>query len=194
MKTRLERILWGALAVAVVVCLLESWPRAEVGSRLDQLPLNGPGLRGQDLPLTAAESTVFHETRVVKRLYQAGESRFVVLVVDGTGDRHALHDPLYCFRGAGWTATSESSVALPGGQARHVQLARGRQAAEVTYWFSDGAHRHASALTAWWQSVRCRLRLAPASAEPMLVLVQPVTGTAVDWQELRRYCPRLFAI
>lgn len=185
MKRHLRTVLWWMLGIAVVACVvLEMTPRRWVASRLGDLPLMGVGFAGRDLPLTAAETTVFKRALVVKRLYQVGNERFVLLAVDGGGDRHAIHDPLYCFRGAGWTLVGESCLKLAGGQARLARLRKGRETAEAVYWLTDGQHRHTSALTAWGQSAVQRLGLQNPSRRPVLVLLQPVSGTTANWQDL----------
>lgn len=191
----LRKFLWGALLIAVLgSVILGLLPRTRPASRLAQLPTRGLGFAGRDLPLSEAEATVFQRAAVVKRLYQVGDSRFVLLAVDGEGDRHAIHDPLYCFRGAGWTVTSETATTIPGGQSKIVRLTKGPQTAEALYWITDGEHRHASALKAWWQSATARLSAHPARHTPVLVLLQPVTGSSVDWQELLHRFPELFSI
>jgi hypothetical protein len=193
MKRIVQRTLWCVLALAVVLGLaLDLIPRASARSRLETLPLQSFRLVGKDLPLSASETTVFGRTRVLKRLYQTSGTRFVLLAVDSGGDRHAIHDPLYCFRGAGWAVVGESQVALPGGEARVLRLTKGSQSVEAMYWFSDGRQRHTSATRLWWESVLSRLRLRDPSATPVLVLLQPVAGESVTWQDLPHHCPQLF--
>lgn len=193
MNKRIKILLWGVLGLVVLVCVvLDLAPAAGGPSRLDQLPLNGLGFHGRDLPLVAAETAVFRRAHVVKRLYQAGSNKFILIGVDGSTDRHAVHDPRFCFRGAGWTVSSETPVPLPGGDGRFLRLVKGSQTAEATFWFSDGHRRHASTVGLWWESVLRRLRLKPAASEPVLMVVQPLAGTALDWEEIVRRCPDLF--
>lgn len=195
MRPWFQRTLWGVLGLAVALGLLmDWWPRAEVGSRLDQLPLNGFGIAGRDLPLNPHEAAVFGRTRVLKRLYQAGGERFVLLAVDSGGDRHAVHDPLYCFHGAGWTVIGDATATVPGGQARLVRLTKRSQTAEAMYWFTDGRKRHASALRVWWDHVLGRLGMKSAAARPVLVLLQPLTGQTANWRELPGRFPQLFQL
>ena len=195
MKNNLRKFLWSALITAVLACVvLELLPHTKRASRLTQLPARGLGFAGRDLPLIEAEATVFQRAAVVKRLYQVGDSRFVLLAVDGGGDRHAIHDPLYCFRGAGWAITSETATAIPGGQGKIVRLTKGQQTAEAMYWISDGTQRHASAMKAWWQATKARLSAQPASHAPVLVLLQPVTGSTVNWDEMLSRFSELLSI
>lgn len=192
MRNIIHKILWAALAVAVVLSIIaEVRPRTKGGSRLDALPLHGLGFIGRDLPLSAAETTVFHQARVVKRLYQAGGNRFILLAVDGGGDRHAIHDPIYCFRGAGWSVTAKAGVPLLSGQGQMLRLVKGSQTAEAVYWFTDGRHRHSSVIRLWWQSVLRRLGADSSSGEPLLIIMQPVAGSTLNWHEIARSFPQL---
>jgi hypothetical protein len=194
MKPIFRKLLWGALGIAVVLCLaLELLPRQTGPSRLEKLPLKGFGFAGRELPLNEAEKTIFQRAKVVKRLYQAGANQFVLLAVDGGGDRHAIHDPLYCFRGAGWTVVQEVIQPIPGGHGKVIRLTKKQQSAQALFWISDGQSRHASALNAWGQSMRARLGISSAARTPVLVLVQPIIGGTVDWPDLIHRCPELFA-
>ncbi len=195
MKNRLKKVIWWCLGLAVALCLLvECLPHPKTPSRLAQLPLKGFGYASRDLPLEGAEAAVFQRAVVLKRLYQAGPDRFVLLAVDGEGDRHAIHDPLYCFRGAGWKLSQESYINLPGGRGRIVQLVRGKESAEAMYWITDGQTRHASPLSAWWQSTLRRLPGQHSGGAPVLVVVQPVTGGTLNWQDLLTRVPDLLTL
>ena len=57
-------------------------------------------LESHDLPLTDGEKAIFTGVTMLKRLAIAGGDRAVVTVIDGTKNRHAVHDPVFCFRGA----------------------------------------------------------------------------------------------
>lgn len=185
MKGSVRTLLWWVLGIIVISCVvIEVFPRPQVASRIKNLPLKGVGFQGRDLPLNAAEETVFRRAAVVKRLYLVGNERFVLLAIDGGGDRHAIHDPLYCFRGAGWAIAGESDLNLAGGQARLARLQKGPKTAEAVYWVTDGQQRNPSALTAWWLSASYRLGFRGSDRSPVLVLLQPVSETTVDWQRL----------
>ena len=180
MNDLLRKFLWSLLGAALVGSLiLECRPHAQPTSRLTTLPVRGLGFTSRDLPLNEAEATVFRRAGVMKRLYQVGDSQFVLLGVDSATDRHALHDPLYCFRGAGWTIQGEIATPLPQGHGKLVRLWKGQQTAEALYWITDGNQRHASPLQAWWQSTTRRLSLAPTEPAPALVLLQPLAGQTV---------------
>jgi hypothetical protein len=196
MKNLWRKILWIALGTVVVFCTAkELRPRDSSASRLIELPLRGIGFTGCDIPLNGAEASVFQQTTVVKRLYQAGENRFVMLAVDGGGDRHAIHNPRYCFRGAGWTVEDETSLPLMGGgDAQVVHLKKNNEVAEAIFWITDGQHRYASTYKAWWNSTLSRLGWQCSSRTPVLVLLQPVGGGTVDWEDVINRFPELLML
>src|SRR5205823_6175223 len=106
----------------------------------------------RELQLEPAESAIYGKARATKRLYQVGAQRFVIIVIDGTNNRHAVHDPLYCFRGAGWSMKDEEPFPIPGGSAKLLRLTNGRDMREALHWFSDGAQRYSSSMRYWWQT------------------------------------------
>lgn len=188
-----QRVLWAALALAVCLSLVwETVSLPDASRRLASLPVSGFGFAGRDLPLNDVEKGVFGGVQTVKRLYQAGHQQFIVQVIDGSRNRHAIHDPLYCFRGAGWDVAATRDFAVPGGWARLLSLRKNIETAEALYWISDGSRRHASAPRYWWQSSLRRLTLGGSGPEPVLVVVQPATPEALDWSAVFAHLPALF--
>ena len=183
-----------ALAVAVIVTLLwELVPLPDPSRRLEDLSREGLGFSSVDLPLSRTEADVYRDAKVVKRLYRMHSESVVVVVIDGSKDRHAVHDPVYCFRGGGWRLSAQHSLSLPGGAALCVELVRGSERREAVYWFTDGVSRHASAPGYWWQTSWRRLTFGAWGANPLLVLVQPADGQGegVDWERVFTLIPDL---
>ena len=134
------------------------------------------------LPLAPQEAEVFGQASASKQLYTFDGESAVVLVIDGSRNRHAVHDPRYCFRGAGWQVLTEASKPLPqGGEAVLLTLARNGETAQAIYWWSDCHSRHASALRYWWQSALRRLTAGRSGPEPLLTLIQPTLGQTLNW-------------
>lgn len=175
-RTRRFALGIAALLTLAAIVLWESVRLPDAATRLAAMPASGLNFASRDLPLTAAERDIYGSARVLKRLYQVGRQRLALVVVDGSSNRHGVHDPLYCFRGAGWSVTSSRDWAIRGGTARVVALSQGRATAEAVYWFSDGGTRHASAPRYWWQTALRRLSLGRSGPEPVLVLVHNVEG------------------
>lgn len=169
-----RRLLWIGAALAIGCGMLwECYPLGSLArARLAEIPLSGPGFRGWNVALTPAEQTVLGRVDLINRGYWMGRRRLFISVVDGTKDRHAVHDPRYCFQGAGWTLTSENRVALPGGDGMRLTLRRADDRFDVLYWFADGAERYAAFPRYWWQTTLRRLSLGRLGSEPLLVVVQ----------------------
>ncbi len=193
MKLNSQRWLGAALAVAVVLALVWQWvPLRGAEKRFAALPEAGWRLQSRVLPMSEVEQQVFGRARLLKRFYQSDGQRFILVAIDGSGDRHAVHDPLYCFRGAGWEVTGQKDLAVRGGVARHLQLKRGQDATDAVYWISNQRARHVSAPRYWWQTVLRRLTLGAAGEEPVMVILQPYAGEKVDWPRVFASFPALF--
>lgn len=189
----IRRLLWLVLGLALALALLwEFVPLTDASERMKRIPLTGFDFAAREIPLTDLERNIFGQARVLKRVYRVGQQGVVLQVVDATHDRHAIHDPLFCFRGAGWDVATESSLAVPGGSARQLTLRRGTDIAEAVVWFSDGTTRHGSAAKQWWQTVLRRLSCGTSGPEPVLVILQPLNGESVIWSELLTRLPLLF--
>lgn len=194
--TRLKRKtpLWLWIALIGVMVLGSIWEGAQLpdaSARLAALPLRGLGFIGQELPLKEVELKVFGKAEVVNRVYMAGGQKFVLTIIDGTNDRHAVHDPLYCFKGAGWTVSSRAAHLVTGGEAARLRLVQERREVEALIWFSDGRERHASALRYWWQTTLRRVTLGRSGEEPVLIVLQPAEGSSLDWERVFAALPAL---
>jgi hypothetical protein len=154
----------------------------DANSRLAALALNAAGFRSTDLPLSAGEEQVYRNIHVLKKLciWQGEQAQLVCL--DGTRDRHAVHDPRLCFRSAQWEVLSETVVPHPaGGEMRRLRLRRDKREVETVYWWSTATERHASALKYFMQSSLRRLTRGCSGEEPVLVVLQPVQAGQLDW-------------
>ena len=190
---------WRPLALAMAVAVTVLWelvPLPDASARLKTLSRDGFGFASVDVPLSRVEAGIYRDVAVIKRLYRMQSDSVVVVVIDGSKNRHAVHDPLYCFRGGGWQVMAAHRLPLPGGAATRVELERGGERTEAVYWFTDGASRHSSAMRYWWQASLRRLTFGAAGDEPILVVVQPAgsqVGT-VDWERMFAQIPELLAL
>ncbi len=192
MNRRLQYLLWSFLILAVGLALFWQFaPLPDASGRLARLPISGLGFSGEELPLSEVEKTVFEHVHSLKRMYKIGSQLLIVQVIDASGDRHAIHDPLYCFRGAGWEVASSHDLDVPGGSARVLQLQRKSEAVEVAYWITDGHARHSSPLRYRWQTTLRRLSMGNSGSEPVLVMLQPVNSTAADWSSVFSRFPEI---
>lgn len=193
MKAR--KILLGLLLAAVAAWLVAARVSPPVSTgRLLRFPLQGAAFRGAELELEPAEKVVLQGARILKRTYETGGQQFVLIAIDGTGNRHAVHDPAYCFRGAGWEIVGQQALPLAGGEARIVQLRRGAEASEAVFWYSDGRTRQTSAWRAWAGTIGQRLQFWRSSGETVLIMLQPAGPRVIDWPKLLRDVPELLAL
>ncbi|MEI6779586.1 MAG: exosortase-associated EpsI family protein [Verrucomicrobiota bacterium] len=188
--------LWVGLGVMMLFSLLWSLvPSGLATGRLRSLPLKGFGFVGRDLPFNQTEQQIYHEAEAIKRLYQTRGQGFILTAIDGTRDRHAVHDPLYCFRGDGWQVVRQQTLAVPGGRANLVTLTRSGRQTEAVFWFTNGRERQDSAWRGWWLGLRRRLTFGQSgSHDPALVLLQPANNEAPVWTSVFAQCPFLFEI
>lgn len=195
MTHRGQKFLWIGLAIAIGLGLLwQFYPLRDAQARIKALPQNGLSYSGQDLQIPDAMRALFGKAEVIKRGYQVGEQRFIVWIIDGSHNRHAVHDPLYCIRGDGWTVISQNDFPVDGGTAQLIRAEKKGRETESLVWFSNGSERHGSALRYWWQTTLRRLTLGHAGEEPILVTVQPAGGAPVNWRELTEKFPALFEL
>ncbi len=192
---RTNTFLWAGLLTATVLALLwEFIPLKDASHRVRSLPASGAGYQSEDIPLTPTEAATFGSANVLKRLYRVGGQQFVVAVIDGTRNRHAVHDPFYCIRGSGWTIASDAPFAIEGGTGRLTRIVRGQEETEMLLWFSDGRTLHGSPVRYWWQTTLRRLSLGLSGPEPVLVIVQPAVAGNWNWRQFTEAFPTLFRL
>jgi hypothetical protein len=189
---RSVKLLWLAFAILVPIGLLwQYYPLTDASSRIDRFPRRSAWVESHDLPLTDGEKAIFSGVTIIKRLVLAGDDRAVVTVIDGTENRHAVHDPVFCFRGAGWEVTDQETVALSNGKARLVHLRQGPDKAEALYWFSDGARQFERPMLYWWKTSLRRLTFGASGMEPVLVILTSAGEPLVNWPRLLKEWPEL---
>jgi len=171
--------------IAIVLgAVWQFFPLRDASARLNRMPRLGPGFACRDVPLDPYEATLFKRVSTLKRLCRFRGQRFVLLAVDGSRNRHAVHDPVYCFRGAGWQVVLQEMLPIEGGAVKRIRLRRAGRETEAVSWFSDGTVRHVSALAYWRQTTLRRLTLGWSGEEPVLVILQPFGTDRPDWREI----------
>jgi len=186
MSTISQKILWIGLAIAIVLGLLwQLYPLPDAQYRLDKLPMAGQNFAGEDLPLTEFEMNFFKNVNVMKRFYRIGNETFFVTALDGTHNRHVVHDPYYCFTGSGWEIVGKKKFPLKHGEAEEVILSKNSRKKAALYWYTDGVNEYRSPMRYWWEATLRRLTLGQSGPEPVLVMIQPMdTTTEVDWNKV----------
>lgn len=188
MRTEIK---WRVTLVAVVT-LGGLWRFAPIGSaqkRLEAMPMKGFQFAGRDIALTEQDRAVFGAANVLRREYTGRGGDFLLTVVDGSRNRHAVHDPLYCLQGAGWQPIAQKHLPLSNGEGALVRLRKADGSENVVfYWYSARTERFSSPLRYWWHSTLRRLTFGKSGEEPALVIVQPYQlGTFSAREFLRCY-------
>ncbi len=188
----MNRLLWMILAVAMVLgAVWQFYPLPDAKQRMDDLPLLGNGYVGEVIPMEDWEKSFFKNVGVLKRAYRLKEQSIFLSALDGTRDRHAVHDPLYCFRGGGWEVVSQRIIPIPGGTAVLVKLTKDHNTEEALYWFSDGDQHYNSAYRYWWETSLRRFTLGKSGPEPILITIQPLDNKSIDPTSLFQNFPEL---
>ena len=189
---RSAKLFWIAFVVLVPLGMLwQYYPLKDASARIDAFPLSSARADSSDVPLSPSELAVYTGVRVLKREAVVDGEHAFVTVIDGTRNRHAVHDPVFCFRGAGWVVTGEEDVPLSKGVARLVRLRQDKDTAEALYWFSDGSTQFDRPLVYWWKSALRRLTFGASGSEPVLVVLSSVNGEPPHWPELLKAWPEL---
>jgi hypothetical protein len=163
-------------------------------SRVRTIPAQGLGFSGTDLPMNQRELSLYNKAEVVKRYYRVGKNRFMLIAIDGSKNRHAVHDPLYCFRGAGWSVVKKEPFPVEGGTVILLKLRKGAARQQVAYWFSDGRNRHGSVMRYWFQATLKRITMGYSGKEPILVMIQSVNDEPINVMQILDQFGELFDI
>lgn len=195
MKNRSQYWLWTALIGAIILGMIWQFaPIPDAQERVKELPLNGIGFQGKAIPLEPFEEEYFKDVTVLKRVYEVDGQYFFVTILDGTKNRHVVHDPYYCFRGGGWEIIEEHTFSLNKGNGSKLLITKDNQQREALFWFSDGSKQHSSPLNYWLQTSLRRLTLGMSGNEPLLIVVQPLMNEPVNWEAFKKHFSNLFEI
>lgn len=169
--------MWSVLGACVVLgTLWRMIPLPDAQERLERLPATSGGLPSREVPFAQSELRWLGDAQAVKRAYRLGNREFLITVIDGTRNRRAVHDPMYC-----WTVSEDTPIAFPGGTGTALRVVEEGVAKEILFWFSDGTRRHASPARFLLQATWRRATLGRLSNEPLLILVEPLDSTTVNW-------------
>ncbi len=176
-------------AVIVLGIVWQSFPLKDASSRLSTIPLTGHGFAGANVALDSEERSVYGNADVLKRKYVCKAGAVLVTLVDGTHNRHGVHDPIYCLRGAGWQIIDTQSVAAPRGEGAWVRATRDGKVSELTYWFSEPDQDYPNPTKYWLRTALRHMSLGASGQEPVLVIVEPIGGDPIDMTQLYRTLP-----
>lgn len=183
-----KKMLYGAVAVVAVVTL--AWPSLPMlggDERLSSIPLRGDDYDSREVALTAKEKEFLSGAQAIQRIVKPRQGPALAMsVIDGSGNRHAVHDPGYCFAGGGWKVTHQSEVALASGKGLLMTMEREGATMEAMWFFDDGNEQFTSSLTYWLRASLRRATRGLSGPEPLLVMFRAEPGQQVDWQRIRQ--------
>lgn len=185
MNSLSKSLLWIFLVAALIVgAIWQFYPLPTAQNRLQRFPLISKTFTGQDVDLTESEAKFFKDVDLLKRVYKIGDRYFFVILIDGSKNRHTVHDPYYCFRGSGWNIDSEKPFPLPRGTAKLLEISKGAEKRQALFWFSNGQEQYSSPLKYWWQTTLRRTTLGASGDEPLLIIIQPLEAGPVNWDDV----------
>lgn len=162
--------------------------------RIRSLPLSGLGFEGQEITPPKEVQEVFKDVTYVQRAYKVRDRVYIVSILDGTHNRHAVHDPTFCAYGGGWAVSGRERLPVEGGQVEKVTMVKGDQKRELLLWFSNRAHKFPSIYEYWYVASIRRLSMGYSGEEPIRIMVQPVDNDTPNWREFIRNFPPLWEI
>ena len=169
----------------------EFFPLSTAENRLKNIPLDGISFSGMELSLTKNEKLSLSNATATKRLYTFSGQRFTLSLTDGSKNRNAVHDPTYCYIGAGWKVQDDFILKLENGEARKLKFTRDIETTELVYWFSDGEKSYHSLFNYWSYTTLRRLTLGKSGEEPILVLIKPLDKN-LNWDlVIKKFIPLL---
>jgi len=174
--------------------IAELVPPPEDSARLEAIPMRGTGFSGQDLTMTESMRAGLKGARLLQRRYSFRGRPFLVTVLDGSGNRAAVHDPTYCLRGDGATVVNLGTVELANGTARRMRVETDQGTSEALLWFSSPESQFRSFPRYWAMTAWRRLTLGNGGNEPLLVTVETAVepGVEADWTaSARDWFPQL---
>lgn len=185
MDKKSHKLLWTLLAICLLLgAAWQFYPLPTAQGRFNRIPIVGPAFTGQEVPLSANEEKFFNHVNLIKRVYKVDDREFFITMLDGSHNRHVVHDPYYCFRGGGWSIDNAKPFKLPLGEAKLVEISKNDVKREALYWFSDGKENFTSPMRYWWDTTLRRVSLGASGQEPILIMVQPLDDKNVDWNKV----------
>ena len=173
--------LWIGVIIAIGLGIVWDWIHSpDAKKRMESLPLEGSTYRGKDIPLDEFEKNYFENVNVTKRTYLIDGQEFFIAILDGTANRHAVHDPYYCFVGSGWEIEDEKKISLNHGIGNLLTIQKDGEKREALFWFTNGKSQFASPIRYWLEATLRRFTLGFSGEEPILVVVQPMGSEPVD--------------
>ncbi|MFT4900754.1 MAG: hypothetical protein ACI81V_000020 [Lentimonas sp.] len=163
------------LFILIIVALcLRTIELEDATVRIEGLSKDGTGYTSRKIELTDFEQDMLGEAMGYKSIYIWRGLPYVITILDGTRNRQAVHDPRYCFIGAGWSIDEDQKIDFAGGDARRITLSNGEQESEALFFYSTGTSIFSHPIEYWLRATLRRWLRSYGGDEPLLVMVQPL--------------------
>lgn len=175
MRQKQVIILFSSLLFLILIAgFVRSLEMEDASDRIVSMTLSGPGFAAREIPLTEFESDMLGEAAGYKWLYSWKGLRYAITILDGTRNRQAVHDPRYCFRGAGWRIDEDSEIPFSGGTARFLELSNESGKSEALFFYTNGEVVFDAPLEYWLRATARRWLRGYGGEESLLVMLQPL--------------------
>ncbi|MGZ0655028.1 hypothetical protein ACWPKS_05420 [Coraliomargarita sp. W4R72] len=146
----------------------------DASQRIADFPQEGPGFSARSIALTDFESDMLGDADGYKWIYTWKGLRYAITILDGTHNRQAVHDPRYCFRGAGWQIEADDAIDFAGGHARKLKLSNDSSTSEALFFYSNGEVIFDAPFEYWMRATLRRWLRSYGAGESVLVMIQPL--------------------
>ncbi|MEI6175604.1 MAG: exosortase-associated EpsI family protein [Verrucomicrobiota bacterium] len=187
MKLSRKQIALGGLCglAATIALVWPALPMAEGPNRLATIPLEGPDFHSVPMDLTPADTKFLAGATAVQRVVHPRHGApFMLTVIDGSGNRHAVHDPTYCLAGGGWNILTQQKLTMPSGEATWLSMEKDGVKMEALWFFDDGNEQFTSPITYWSRASLRRATRGHSGSEPLLVMLRIPPGESADWKRI----------
>lgn len=187
MKLSRKQMLLGVMCglVATVALVWPALPMAEGPPRLANIPIEGPDFHSVPMELSPADTKFLAGAAAVQRIVRPHHGPpFMLTVIDGSGNRHAVHDPTYCLAGGGWNILHKQQIAMNSGEATWLSMEKDGVKLEALWFFDDGSEQFTSPLTYWSRASLRRATRGLSGPEPLLVMLRIPPGESADWKRI----------
>jgi hypothetical protein len=177
-------------AIIVGCLIMVAWPQfplKDASDRLERIGKAHGGYTAHELPIRDSDITTLGSAQAVSYFIETGKkSGYFLTAIDGTKNRHAVHDPSYCMSGAGWKVDEQKELSLPRGSGILLTVHREKEQTQVLCFYDDGEQQFSSPFDYWAKTSLRRLSLGMSGEEPIFVMCKPAPNQGVDWNQVRR--------
>jgi len=187
MKLSRKQMLLGTLCglAAIIALVWPALPMSEGTNRLANIPLDGPDFHSVSMELSPADTKFLAGASAVQRIVRPRQGPpFMLTVIDGSGNRHAVHDPTYCLAGGGWNIMNKQKMTMASGEATWLSMEKDGVKMEALWFFDDGSEQFTSPLTYWSRASLRRATRGLSGPEPLLVMLRIPPGESADWKRI----------